>query len=170
MKRKTVLLFVFENFADWEVSSALAGIRKTNRFDVKTIAIRKETLWSASGLHISPDLDFIPEVDLNDIDHSSIAMLILPGGNLFMENDAEKLALLINHCICHEIPVIASAGSLSYCSPNHDTLVTPFNINPVIFSKMVFAALGIVGENGIACRSQGEGIVDPALPGLIMRS
>lgn len=165
MKRKTILLFVFENFADWEVSLALKSIRKTNRFDIKTIAIRKEPLCSDSGLLILPDFDFMPEVDLNDIDQSNIAMLILPGGSLLMENDAGKLDLLVRHCIRQEIPVVASAGVLPCLLSDH-TLITPFNVNAVAFSKIVFAALGIAGDT---FRSPCEGIVDPALPGLIMR-
>jgi len=37
--KKTVLLFVFDGFADWEPTYALVGINKSNSYNIKTIAI-----------------------------------------------------------------------------------------------------------------------------------
>ena len=70
MNNKSVLIFVFDGFADWEIGHAAVGIRKSNTYTIKTIALTKEPVISMGGLQVLPDIDFIPEVDLCDIDQS----------------------------------------------------------------------------------------------------
>jgi hypothetical protein len=101
MKKKTCYLFIFDGFADHEISLAATEIRRRNEYQLKTIAITKDPVKSLSGLTIIPDLDFYPEVDLFDIDSENTAMLILPGINDFIEP-------LVNHCYMHCIPVVHS--------------------------------------------------------------
>jgi hypothetical protein len=99
--KKTCYLFIFDGFADHEISLTATEIRRRNEYQLKTIAITKDPIRSLSGLTIIPDLDFYPEVDLFDIDCENTAMLILPGVNDYIEP-------LINHCNLHGIPVIHS--------------------------------------------------------------
>ena len=107
-RKKIVYLFVFHGYADYETSMACAGICKSDEFKVVTIAMKKDAVVSSSGLTIVPDHDFIPQVDLADIDKSNTAMLILPGG--IANNDG--IAPLVDHCLSHGIPV-ATANGLS---------------------------------------------------------
>ena len=111
MKKKTVYLFVFDGFADWEPAYALVGINKSEAYAVKTIAIDKSPVRSMGGVSIFPDLDFLPDTDLKDIDPSNTAILILPGGGAWEEKTNQSIAPLVVHCIENGIPVAAICGA-----------------------------------------------------------
>ena len=111
MKKKTVYLFVFDGFADWEAAYALVGINISKAYTIKTIAIDKTHQKSMGGVSIFPDLDFLPETDLRDIDQSNTAMLILPGGSAWEEKTNRSIAPLVLHCVEHGIPVAAVCGA-----------------------------------------------------------
>jgi hypothetical protein len=106
--KKQILLFVYEGFRDHEISGTLSSISQTNQFLIRTIAIDKGVKRSSSGLLVLPDLDFIPEVDLKDMDALNTALLILPGGSMHDEKMKIKISLLANHCINEGIPVVTS--------------------------------------------------------------
>lgn len=109
--KKTCYLFVFDGFADYEVSLATAGIRKSDNFQLKTIAMRKEPVRSMSGMTIMPDLDFMPDTDLEDIDSDNTGMLILPGGTAWERRTNELITPLVAHCLLHGIPVAGICGA-----------------------------------------------------------
>jgi putative intracellular protease/amidase len=111
MKKKTVLLFVFDGFADWEPAYALVGINKSKAYTLKTIAIDKSPVKSMGGVCIFPDLDFLPDTELKDIDQSNTAMVILPGGVAWEEKTNQSIAPLVLHCVENGIPVAAICGS-----------------------------------------------------------
>ena len=111
MKKKTVYLFVFDGFADWEPAYALVGINKSKAYTIKTIAIDKTHKKSMGGVSILPDLDFFPDTDLKDIDQSNTAMLILPGGAAWEEKINRSISPLVFHCAENGIPVAAICGA-----------------------------------------------------------
>src|SRR3954468_22731288 len=108
--KKTCYLFIFDGFADHEISLAATEIRRRNEYELKTIAITKDPIKSLSGLTIIPDLDFYPEVDLFDIDSENTAMVILPGINDYIEP-------LRNHCLLKGIPIFSSQQVLEIVEP-----------------------------------------------------
>jgi len=114
MTKKTVFYFVFDGLADWEASHALAGVSKSNKFKIKTIGLDKNPKQSMAGVTILPDVDFIPWVDLHDIDASNTAMLILPGGTGWRENANDGIADLVLHCIRKQIPVAAICDATTF--------------------------------------------------------
>ena len=111
LKRKICYLFVFDGFSDWEASYATVGIRKSNDYVVKTIAMSREPVRSMGGMTVVPDLDFIPEVDLQDIDATNTGMVILPGGRAWEEKRNGQITPLVAHCMLHGIPVAAICGA-----------------------------------------------------------
>jgi 2,3-bisphosphoglycerate-independent phosphoglycerate mutase len=66
--KKKIFLFIYDGFADREVSHLLSCVVKSNQYIVKTIALDKMVKQSLSGLTVVPDFDFITQVDLKDID------------------------------------------------------------------------------------------------------
>lgn len=110
-RKKTVYLFVFDGFADYETTLAAVGIRMSGEYQVKTIAIRKEPVRSMSGMTIMPDLDFMPDADLEDIDRDNTSMLILPGGRAWELRKNELITPLVAHCLLHGIPVAGICGA-----------------------------------------------------------
>jgi len=111
MKKKTVLLFVFEGFADWEPAYALVGISKSNAYQIKTIAMDKTPKKSMGGVSVLPDFDFLNGTDLKDLDDSNTAMLILPGGVAWEEKTNAGIAPLVEHCFANSIAVAAICGA-----------------------------------------------------------
>jgi putative intracellular protease/amidase len=99
---------VYDHFADLEVSHLLSCIIKSNRYHVKTIAIDKAVKQSLSGLSIVPDFDFLPQVDLKDIDEDNTALLILPGGKGWIEKMNFEIEPLVKHCYQRGITLAAS--------------------------------------------------------------
>jgi putative intracellular protease/amidase len=109
--KKICYLFVFDGFADYEVSLVAAGIRKSDGYQLKTIAIKKEPVQSMSGMTIMPDLDFMPDTDLEDIDRENTGMLILPGGTAWEKRRNELMTPLVAHCLLLGIPVAGICGA-----------------------------------------------------------
>ncbi|HMJ67546.1 MAG TPA: DJ-1/PfpI family protein [Cyclobacteriaceae bacterium] len=110
-RKKTCYLFVFDGFADYETSLAAVGIRRSAACQLKTIAIRKESVRSMSGMTVMPDVDFLPDTDLADIDNENTGMLILPGGAAWESGKNEAITPLVAHCLLHGIPVAAICGA-----------------------------------------------------------
>lgn len=110
-RKKICYLFVFEGFADYETSLAAAGIARSSSYQLKTIGIKKHHVKSLSGITVMPDLDFMPENDLEDIDRDNTGMLILPGGMAWEEGKNEAITPLVAHCLLHGIPVAGICGA-----------------------------------------------------------
>lgn len=109
--KKTCYVYLFDGFSDWEVSYASVGIRKSENFQVKTISLSMKPLTSMGGLAVLPDVDFVPEVDLTDIDSSNTSMLILPGGTAWESRSNEEVIPLVKHCLQEGITVAAICGA-----------------------------------------------------------
>ncbi|MFH5779948.1 DJ-1/PfpI family protein [Heyndrickxia oleronia] len=73
MKRKA-LLFIFEGFCEFEVSTAISMLRST--LDLHTIALANHAYRSEAGLNVLPD------ITLKEIDGTDYDVLIIPGGDL----------------------------------------------------------------------------------------
>ena len=112
--KKTCYLFVFNGFADYETSLASVGIVNSNEYQLKTIALHKEQVRSMSGITVVPDLDFMPDTDLQDIDKENTGMLILPGGRAWEQGKNEAIVPLISHCLLHGIPVAGICGATAF--------------------------------------------------------
>jgi hypothetical protein len=52
----TAYVLLRTGYADWEAASALAELRRTFGFAVKTIGLAAETVVSMGGLKVMPDL------------------------------------------------------------------------------------------------------------------
>lgn len=111
MRKKICYLFVFDGFADYETSLAATGIRNSSDYQLRIIGIRKEPVRSMSGMTVIPDLDFMPDTDLDDIDKDSAAMLILPGGTAWEQGKNEAITPMVAHCLLHGIPVAGICGA-----------------------------------------------------------
>ncbi|MEW6707236.1 MAG: DJ-1/PfpI family protein [Pseudomonadota bacterium] len=77
---RTVHLFVFDGFADWEAAFAIAGIqqpdfqREPGRWRVRTVALTQGVVRSMGNMAVLPDEDLL------SLEPAHSAMLILPGG------------------------------------------------------------------------------------------
>lgn len=76
-----VCLLVVEGFADWEPAHAVAEIRRSGRFDVRTVGFTAAPVLSMGGLRVVPD-NVLSHVLPHDV-----RLLILPGSDLWEDED-----------------------------------------------------------------------------------
>ena len=101
MATKTAYALLLNGYADWEPAPALAELRRTFGFSVQTIGLAPEPIISMGGLSVLPDIalsDFAPE---------SAAILILPGGDAWMNGEVAEVSRAVIAMIAANQPVAA---------------------------------------------------------------
>jgi putative intracellular protease/amidase len=99
--KKTVLLFLLSNYADWEagyVAAELNSDEDSNPYCIKTIGISKEPVYSMGGLKVMPDysLESIPE---------EYEGLVLIGGTGWRASESMKIVSLVKATLQKDKPV-----------------------------------------------------------------
>jgi putative intracellular protease/amidase len=97
----TAYVLVQTGYADWEPASALAELRRTFGFSVKTIGLTSEAVVSMGGLKVMPDLclsAFVPE---------SADLLILPGGETWTNGEVPEVSEVVRTMVTLRRPVAA---------------------------------------------------------------
>jgi putative intracellular protease/amidase len=116
--RDVVYVLVFEGFADWQVGLALAEIRRPGEWEVRSAGFTCEPVTSMSGLRVLPD------VGVDELDLQAAALLILPGGHLWLAAHIERAASVARRVHDAGAPVaaidqgvlaVARAGLLDHC-------------------------------------------------------
>ena len=105
---KTAYVYVQETMADWEAGYALAELHSGRFFQasaqpvrVKTCALSREPVTTMGGVRILPDLT-VDEICLIDA-----ALLILPGGDGWLQLQNEMILETAAAFLAAEIPVAA---------------------------------------------------------------
>jgi putative intracellular protease/amidase len=99
--RDTVYVLVFDGFADWQVALALCEIRRPGDWDVCTVGFNRQPVTSMSGLRI------VPDGSLHGLDLGAAALLIVPGGHLWLTTHHEQLADTVRRVYEAGAPVAA---------------------------------------------------------------
>jgi putative intracellular protease/amidase len=81
--RDTVYFLVFDGFADWEAALALCEVRRPGNYEVRTVGFSMAPVLSMGGLRVTPDLT------LAEVDPLRAALLILPGGHMWVRGQGE---------------------------------------------------------------------------------
>jgi DJ-1/PfpI family len=99
----TVYLLICNGYADWEPASALAELRRTFGFLVKSVGMTREPVLSMGGLRVVPDLA------LSEFEPEMARMLILPGGDFWIAGEFPDISTAIQRTISANRPVAAIA-------------------------------------------------------------
>ena len=111
IKKDLIFLVLTDKWCDWEASYAIAVANSFSNYTVKTISIDKEPKISMGNL--STNIDY----HINDYtDFSNIAMIILPGGLSWKENDYNDIAKFIKNAIEFNTPIAAICGAVTFLS------------------------------------------------------
>ncbi len=114
-------MLIQSGYADWEPASALAELRRTFGFCVRTIGLTSETVVSMGGLKVIPDLAlpaFVPE---------SADTLILPGGESWTNGEVPQVSEAVRAMASLGRPVAAICAAtlaLAHCGLLDDRLHT----------------------------------------------
>ena len=109
---KTIYVYVQDTMADWEAGYALAELHSGRFFHasaqpvrVKTCALSREPIMTMGGVRLLPDLT-VDEICLVDA-----AMLILPGGDGWLQLQNEMILERAAAFLAAEISVAAICGA-----------------------------------------------------------
>ncbi len=110
MNPKTVLLFIFDGFSDWEPAYATVGVMKSDRYQLQTVGITKQPVKTMGGLTV------VPDSKISDVNISEIAMLILPGGEAWEERGEiiDHAKKLVGRCLANNVPVAAICAATTF--------------------------------------------------------
>jgi putative intracellular protease/amidase len=98
---KTACILLRNGYADWEAASALAELRRSFGFSVQAIGLTSEPIISMGGLRLLPD------IALSDFVLESAAILILPGGDAWIEGEVAEISEAVNAMVASGRPVAA---------------------------------------------------------------
>src|SRR5262249_9094594 len=108
----TAYRLIQNGYADWEPASALAELRRTFGFSVKTMGLNASEVVSMAGLRVMPDLSlggFVPD---------SAAILILPGGDFWTQGELPEVSQAVRAVMAENRPVAAICAAtlaLAHC-------------------------------------------------------
>lgn len=107
--KNEVLIVLTEQWNDWEASYAIAVINSFSDYKVKAIGVDKLPKKSMGGINASIDCT------INDYqDFDNIAMVILPGGLSWEENDYNNIAEFVKKIMELHIPIAAICGAATF--------------------------------------------------------
>src|ERR671914_2891036 len=101
-------VLVFDGFADWEPSYALAELRRSGHHEVVSVGFTGDEVTSMGGLRVRPDRA------LANVRADDVRLLILPGGDMWEREDAyprAQLEALIGELLAAGRPVAAICGA-----------------------------------------------------------
>ena len=107
---KTVYIYLFDTFSDWEISYVLELFSWQNKlpapsFQVRTVGAEKRAYRSLCGVTVLPDCA------LNEIDECQMAALLLPGGYRWGEAENAPVLDLAQSCLQKGVVVGAICGA-----------------------------------------------------------
>lgn len=97
--RDTVYFLVFEGFADWQAALALCEIRRPGDWQVQTVGFSSAAVHSMGGLAVQPELS------LDQLDPARAALLIVPGGHLWLRAEGAPAVAAIRELYAAGAPV-----------------------------------------------------------------
>lgn len=104
---KKVYVLVFDGLADWEVPLALCKIRNSGRYEVVTVGFMGAPVTTMAGLKL------VPDIALAEVNPDDVAMLILPGGEMWEAGSPEGVGTLLEVFNLEAFPSRPSAGRRS---------------------------------------------------------
>lgn len=110
--KKNVLVFISDEFADWEIGYICAALNSNDsEYVIKTIALNKEEKISIGGLRVLPDysIEDYPK---------DYCLLILAGGFGWSRNENNEVLPLVKETIKRKIPLGAICDAVTFLAKN----------------------------------------------------
>lgn len=104
--KNEILLLLTDRWCDWEAGYAIAVANSFSDYTVKTIAMDKSPKKSMGG--IRAEVDYCIEEYQN---FEQLAMIIIPGGLSWEENDYDEIADFIRLAVEKNVPIAAICGA-----------------------------------------------------------
>lgn len=98
-------LLVFDGMADWEPAHALCEIRRSKKYQVITVGFNDAQITTMGGLRV------IPDTTLDQFNVDDVAILILPGGDMWEERSNPQLIELLKQLHSNGVIIAAICGA-----------------------------------------------------------
>ena len=105
INKKIVYVFLFEGYSDWEISYLLPELNKSPMYELRTFSPDGDSVASMGGLRVQVDQA------MQEVDQSNMAMLVLPGGDAWEEEQLREIIPLVEETHRQGIPVAAICGA-----------------------------------------------------------
>ena len=105
---RSIHVLLFDGFADWEASHALAELRRRGRHPVTTIGFGTAPVTSMGGLRV------VPQQSLDAVRADAVHVFIIPGGDLWERADAyprQQLEAVLSGVLAARRPIAAICGA-----------------------------------------------------------
>jgi putative intracellular protease/amidase len=103
---RAAYVLVFEGFADWEPSHALAELRREGQYRVECVGLTAAPVRSMGGMTV------LPSKTVSEIDPADVAIFILPGGDRWENAPVEtELVELFGRLDAEDRPIAAICGA-----------------------------------------------------------
>lgn len=118
---QTIALYTTETMADWEYAYLTTQITtaeevRPGRFRLLLVGDGLDPVRSLGGLPLSPTADLDELTPLAD--EGTLAALVIPGGNRYVEGGHERLVGTVEGLIAREVPVAAICGATYFLARN----------------------------------------------------
>lgn len=106
--KKEILVFISENYADWEGAYVCSELNKAEtNFVIRTLAVSNTPVKSMGGVTV------IPDYTVNELP-ASFEMLILIGGTSWSKGKNESVQPVVDLCVNMKIPVAAICDACTF--------------------------------------------------------
>ncbi len=106
--KKTVYIFLFNGYSDWEISYLAPEIHKSEQFDLVYFSLDGKSVRSMGGLNVQP------AVSLKELNTNKLDVLILPGGTAWEKGENQELNSLVSSVFECEKPIAAICAATTY--------------------------------------------------------
>lgn len=108
--KPTIYMYILNTMADWETGYFLQGLTWQKmlaepKYDFSTVAVRKEPVITSGGMTLLPDCT------LDEIRDNEIAALLLPGADLWTEDEQQNVLELASDLLAKGVLVAAICGA-----------------------------------------------------------
>lgn len=101
-------VYLFDGYSDWEIAFLTPEIHKSEAFDIIYFADTKAPVTSMGGLTV------IPNMALTDINADDVEMLVIPGGNIWLNGNKQSIDTLVNQLHEKKKSIAAICGATIY--------------------------------------------------------
>ena len=103
---RPVVVLVFDGYADWEPALVMAQLRDTAKREVLVAGFDRASVTSMGGLRVTPSLG------LDEVDPTSTALLLLPGGERWATGDDPQAQVdaTLRAMLERKVPIAAICG------------------------------------------------------------
>ncbi len=103
-----IFIYLFDAYSDWEIAYLAPELNKSEKHELIYVSEKGDSVKSMGGLHVKPN------GAIQDIIVEELAMLILPGGNLWENEKPKGIEEFVKRAYNLEKPIAAICAATTF--------------------------------------------------------